>query len=85
MCKHLDIEIEEMGTSITSHRREDGGTWSHVSEYGDYTGTIYVHCYDCGFEKKYISNYPKWLQRYLDEICTPNTACTPTPEEHRRG
>lgn len=67
-CKHEFINITEFGTSWTHHELEEG-EWSHHSDIGSYTGTIDVHCYDCGLEKTYhSSNRPKWLVKLLESM-----------------
>ena len=63
-CKHELIGITEYGTSTTSHIREFDGEWPHYSDYGDYTGKIFVQCKQCGLEKefnRFSKSLPKWL------------------------
>lgn len=68
-CKHENISIIEVGTSFTYHDREKDGVWTHHNDFGDYTGTVYVKCFQCGFHKTfYYRNRPKWLMERLKEI-----------------
>jgi hypothetical protein len=67
-CKHENISIIEYGTSQTSHDRDSGGEWTHVSDIGHYTGVIEVTCYDCGFNRRYGRNRPQWIEKLVGEI-----------------
>ena len=62
-CKHLGkLVIEEAGTGHTSHVRDEDGTWSHNSDFDDYTGFVWARCFDCGLRRRYNKNRPKWLK-----------------------
>ena len=72
-CKHENITITEYGRSSTWHHREckDGRWfWMHDSDFGDYAGKILVCCRDCGFQKEYTKNRPKWVQKHFEQATT---------------
>jgi len=62
-CKHLLIEIVELGTAYTSHVRARSHEWSHDSSFSDYgQGTIEVTCYDCGYHRRFGKRRPRWVK-----------------------
>jgi hypothetical protein len=67
MCKHERVSITEYATASTQHDRESDGVWTHSSALGDYTGKIFVHCYDCDLKKTYTKSRPGWIKKRLEE------------------
>ena len=59
-CRHDNLEIVEYGTATTVHHRIKG-EWHHWSDTGDYAGKVWVKCRDCGLNREYTKNKPKWL------------------------
>ncbi|MDD4873892.1 MAG: hypothetical protein PHE15_02815 [Dehalococcoidales bacterium] len=68
MCKHLNGEIKEETIAyaeweiLNGEVVDDGGYVGHSSP----TGRITFVCSDCGMEKVFSKNRPKWLQKYYD-------------------
>lgn len=67
-CKHDCVGITEFGTSATTHYRDDDGSWSHDSDFGDYTGVIEVECPDCGYKRRFGQRRPKWVEKLMAEL-----------------
>ncbi len=68
-CKHQNIEIIEYMTASTWHKRVGDKEWLHDSDVGDYTGTVEVHCPDCGLRRIYgRESRPKWLREMMRDF-----------------
>jgi hypothetical protein len=72
-CTHTtNVELLEFGVAVTSHIVE-GVIISHDSSFGDYTGQIQVTCLDCGFQRRYGRNRPRWVQELFANVTTIST------------
>ena len=67
-CTHDNVEITELGASITTHLRNDDGSWDHDSDFGDYTGVIEVYCPDCEHKYRFGQRRPRWVEKFMAEL-----------------
>lgn len=68
MCKHLNINLREYGTSYSDHTFQDGQYVDANSDTGSYSGQISIICHDCGYTcnlSRLNKRLPKWVRKYL--------------------
>jgi hypothetical protein len=67
MCKHQNCVIYEFFDAQDEIVVRDGIIQS-ISKIDLFpSGKFFVKCWDCGMQRTYCSNRPKWLEDYLDK------------------